>query len=63
MIGLIKELLHWRKMTNIDKVTVTYNGSFYIKTEDLFSDKERAIKFFDEMNEIYRKLPRKSLKK
>ncbi len=52
------------KETAIDKVKVTSSGRFYIKSEDLFDDKDEAlrlIKKLDKSVEAYRQAQSKNL--
>lgn len=51
MFSVIKKYLEDLKNTDLKKVKVTSEGDFYIKSIDLFDNKEGSIKFIDSLSE------------
>jgi hypothetical protein len=60
----LEKLFGHAKETDIDKVKVTSSGRFYMKSEDLFDDKDEVlslIKKLDKSVEAYQKARSKNL--
>ena len=60
----LEKLFGRAKETDIDKVKVTSSGRFYMTSEDLFDDKDEAlrlIKKLDKSVEAYQKAQSKNL--
>jgi hypothetical protein len=53
-MSLLKHIFTWRdrkKNSDIGKINITSGGGFYMKSEDLFSDKASTMKLLDKLNQ------------
>lgn len=49
MFSIIKKYVKDLKSTDLRKIRVTSEGDFYIKSKDLFDNKERSIELIDSL--------------
>lgn len=52
-MGLFKAFKNWKtrkEQSDLNKVTVTASGAFYMKTEDLFNDKTESLTLLSKLN-------------
>lgn len=52
-MGLLKAIRNWRvrqEKSDLKRVKVTSNGAFYMKTEDLFNNKNESITLLRKLN-------------
>jgi len=51
-MGLIETLLNMserKRTTDFDKIKVTSNGTFYMKSEDIFDDKKESLELIKKL--------------
>ncbi|MGS0526154.1 hypothetical protein ACU8V7_14285 [Zobellia nedashkovskayae] len=56
-MGLFETLLNMserKRTTDFNKIKVTSNGTFYMKSEDIFDDKEKSLKLINKLRESVR---------
>jgi hypothetical protein len=54
-MDLLKAILNWMKRkanSDIHKIKITSNGGFYMKSEDLFSDKEKSLELLNKLDKL-----------
>ena len=57
-MGLVETLLGLsarKKNTDYAKIRVTSNGAFYMKSEDIFDDKDKSLKLIGDLRESVKK--------
>jgi hypothetical protein len=55
VIEIIRFIFNWntrKRTSDITKVKVTEGGGFYMRSEDLFSNKEKSLELLDKLNKI-----------
>lgn len=51
----IKQFIMKNNITEYDKIKVTSNGAFYMSSEDIFDDSDKALKFLKRMKDALNK--------
>ncbi|WP_163397357.1 hypothetical protein [Flavobacterium fluviatile] len=52
-MGLIKAIQNWKEKvhnSDLQRIRVTSGGAFYMKSEDIFNDKEESIELLKKLN-------------
>lgn len=64
-MGLIKAIQNWKEKVNnsdLQRIRVTSGGAFYMKSEDIFNDKEESIELLKKLNDSVDKYNKASKK-
>ena len=62
IFNFIKKWKSRKEKSDLHRVRITSNGAFYMKTEDLFNDKEESLMLLTKLNKSIKNHNKKSQK-